>query len=87
MYSVTEEILWMKNKTYTNKDELLSTLIWCLKIFLGVCAHGSYLPNFNFVRVNPRIWQRNCKIVKSNFLDTNFQNIPDIVLSVIRSRN
>ena len=58
-----------------------------LKYFLGVHLHGRSLPDFNFFNVNPLIFQRNHKIYLTNCLETNFHNISNISLRVIRRRN
>ena len=57
------------------------------KFFLGVRLHGDSLPNFNFFKVNPQIFQRNRKVHLSNCLETNFHDIPNISLRDIRRRN
>ena len=33
-----------------------------LKLFLGARLHGSSLPNLIFFKVNPQMFQRNCKV-------------------------
>ena len=58
-----------------------------LKFFLGVRLLEGSLPNFNFFNVNPQIFQRNRKVHLSNCLETNFHNIFNISLRVIRLRN
>ena len=58
-----------------------------LKFFLGVSLHGESQPSFNFFNENPHIFQRNRKVHLSNCLETNFHNIPNISLRVIRCRN
>ena len=58
-----------------------------LKFLLGVCLHGEFQLNFNFFNVNPQIFQRNRKVHLSNSLETNFHNISNISLRVIRRRN
>ena len=58
-----------------------------LKFFLGMRLHGGSLPNFNFFNVNPQIFQQNRKVHFSNCLETNFHNISNISLRVIRCRN
>ena len=58
-----------------------------LKFFLGVRLHGGSLPNFTFFNVNPQIFQGNHKVHLSNCLETNFHNICNISLRVIRRRN
>ena len=57
-----------------------------LKFFLGVRLHGEFLPNFNFFSVNPQIFQRNRKVQLSKCLKTNFHNISNISLRIIRRR-
>ena len=57
-----------------------------LKFFLGVHLRGGSLPNFNFFNVNPQLFQRNRKVHLSNCLETNFHNISNISLRVIRHR-
>ena len=58
-----------------------------LKFFLGARLHGGSLPNFQFFNVNHPICQRNRKVHRSNCQDTNFRNISDISLRIIRRRN
>ena len=58
-----------------------------LKFFLGVGLHGGSQPNFNFFNVNHQIFQRNRKVHLSNRLQTNFHDISNIRLRVIRDRN
>ena len=58
-----------------------------LKFFLEVRLHGGSLPNFNFFNVNPQIFQRNPKVHISNCLETNFNDIFNISLRIIRRRN
>ena len=60
-----------------------------LKIFLGGPSTwgGGSLPNFHFFNVNPEISQRNHKVHFSNCQETNFHNIFNISLRVIRRRN
>ena len=55
-----------------------------LKNFLGVRLLGSSEPNFNFFNVNPQILQRNRKVNLTNCLETNFHDISNVSLSVIR---
>ena len=57
-----------------------------LNFFLEVHLHGGSLPNFNFFKVNPQIFQRNRKVHLSNCLQTNFHSISKISLKVIRCR-
>ena len=89
-----------RNETGTYYHGLLSTSIWCTKIFLRspstwrvfhvdfnfLNVNPQILTNFNFFNVNPQIWQWDRKIHCSNLLDTNFHNISDIILRVIRRR-
>ena len=56
------------------------------KIFLRVRLHEGSQPNFNFFNVNPQISQRNRKVHLTNCLETNFNNISNISLTVIRRR-
>ena len=61
-----------------------------LKRFLGVrlfFVKDTSLPNCNFFIVNSQFWEQNCKFRLSNCLDTNFHNISNIGLRVIRRRN
>ena len=58
-----------------------------LKFFLGIHLHGGSLPNFNFFNVSLQIFQWNRKVHLSNCLETNFHNISNISLRVIRRRN
>ena len=53
-----------------------------LKFMLGVRLLGG--SNFNFFNLKFQISQRNRKVHLSNCLDTNFPNIPDISLGIIR---
>ena len=57
------------------------------KFHLGVRLHGGSQHNFNFFNINPQIFQRNRKVHLSNCLETNFHNIPNIRLKVIRRGN
>ena len=74
-------------ETCTNHHGLMSTPVWCFKIFLVVRLHGGSLPNFNFFNVNPQIFQRNRKIQLSYCLETNFHDIPNISWRDIRRRS
>ena len=58
-----------------------------LKFALGVCLHLESQPNINFFNVNHQIFQRNHKVHLSNSVKTNFHNISNIRLRVIRCRN
>ena len=59
-----------------------------LKFFLGVRLHrGWSWPNFNFFIINPQIFQRNREVHLSNCLETNFHNISNNSLRIIRRRN
>ena len=58
-----------------------------LKFFLGVRLYRGSMPNLNFFHVNPQIFQRNRKVHLLNCLETNFHNISNISLRVIRRRN
>ena len=58
-----------------------------LNFFLGVRLHWEFVPNFNFFKVNPQIFQQNRKVHISDCLDTNFHNIFYISLSDIRREN
>ena len=58
-----------------------------LKFFFGVRLHERSEPIFNFFNVNPQNFQRNRKVQHSNCLETNFHNISNISLRVIRRRN
>ena len=58
-----------------------------LKFFLEVRLHRASLPNFNFFIENPQIFQRNRKVHLPNCLETNFHNISNISLRIIRRRN
>ena len=48
---------------------------------------GGSLSNFNFLNVNPQIFQRNRKVQLSNCLEKKFHNICNINLRIIRRRN
>ena len=75
--------LSQRNKTCTNQHGILYASIRCLKVFLrGPFTCGS-LPSFNFFSVN----LRNCKVRHTNCITTNFHNVSDINLRVIRRRN
>ena len=52
------------------------------EFFLGVRLHWGSLSNFNFFNVNPQIFQRNRKVLVSNF-----HEIPNNNLRDIRRRN
>ena len=58
-----------------------------LKISLGMPLHRGSQTNFNFFNVKPQIFQRNRKVHLSNCLESNFHNISNISLRVIRRRN
>ena len=58
-----------------------------LKFLLGVRLQGGSQPNFNYFNVNPQIFQRNRKVHLTKCLETNFHNISNINLRVIRRRN
>ena len=58
-----------------------------LIFFFGVRLHGGSLPNFNFFNVNPQFFQLNRKVHLSNCLETNFHNISNIGLRIIRRRD
>ena len=72
---------------------VLIIMVYCLlsfnalKFFLGVRLHGGFRPNFNFINVNYQIFQRNRKVHLTNCLETNFHDISNISLIVIRHRN
>ena len=76
-----------RNETGANHYGLLSISIYSLNFFLRVHLHGGSQPNFSFFNVNPQIFQRNRKVHLTNCLETNFQNISNISLRVIRRRN
>ena len=58
-----------------------------LKFFLRVRLHGGgSLLNFKFFNVNLKVFQRNRKVHLSNCQETNFHNISNISLTVIRCR-
>ena len=76
-----------RNETGNNHHGLLSTSVWCFKIFLRGASTWGSLPNFNFFNVNPQIFQRNRKVHLSNYLETNFHDIPNISLRDIKRRN
>ena len=57
-----------------------------LKFFLWVHLHVWSLPNFDYFKT-PKIWQQDRQVHRSNCLDTNFHNISEISLTVIRRRN
>ena len=76
-----------RNETGTNYHGLLPTLVWCFKLFLrGASSCGSQ-PNFNFFNVIPQIFQRNRKVHLTYCLETNFHNVSNISLRVIKRRN
>ena len=56
-----------------------------LKFFFGVRLHGRSQPIF--FNVNPQFFQRNRNVYLSNCLETNFQNISNISLRVIRRKS
>ena len=58
-----------------------------LKISLGMPLHRGSQTNFNFFNVKPQIFQRNRKVHLSNCLESNFHNISNISLRVIRRKN
>ena len=60
-----------------------------LNFFFGLRLHGGggSLPNFNFFKVNPQMFQWNRKDHLSSCLETNFHDIPNISLRDIRRRN
>ena len=93
-YIVTQELHYLfqyelsyRNETGTHHHALVSTSVWCFKIFLGFRLHGGSLPNFNFFNANPQIFQRNRKVPLSICVETNFHNISNINLRIIRRRN
>ena len=58
-----------------------------LKFDLGVHLHGGgSVTNINFYNVKPQIWQENRKVHLSHCPKTNFHNISNINLRVIRHR-
>ena len=84
------------NTNYPTEMKLVPIIMYycllqldALKFFLGVRQHGggASLPNFNFSNVNPQIFQRNRKVILSNCPETNFHNISNISLKIIRHRN
>ena len=68
---------------------LLSISVCYFKIFVRSATIWIVvsLPNFNFFNVNPQFFQRNRKVHLSNFLETNFHDIPNISLRDIRRGN
>ena len=58
-----------------------------VKFFFRVRLHGGSLPKFKFFNVNPQIFQQNRKAYLSNWLETNFHDIPNNSLRDIRRRN
>ena len=60
-----------------------------LKFFLGVASTwgGGLNLTLIFFNVNPHIFQRNRKVHLSNCLETNFHNISNISLRVIKRMN
>ena len=58
-----------------------------LNFFLEARLNGGSLPNYIFFNVNPQFFQRNRKVHFSNCLETNFHNISNISLRIIRRRN
>ena len=82
------------NTNYCTEMKLVQIIMdYCLlqfdalKFILRVRLHGGFLFNFYFIKVNPQIFQRNCKIHHSNSLETNFHNISNIISRVITHRN
>ena len=82
------------NKNYRTEMKLVPLIMdYCqvqfdaLKFFLGVRLYGGSLLNSNFFNINPQISQRNRKVHLTNCLKTNFHNISNISLRVIRRRN
>ena len=82
------------NSNYRTKIKLIPIIMdYCLlqfdalQFFLGVRLHRGSLPNFHFFNVNLKIFQRNRKVHLSNYLETDFRDIPNISLRVIRRRN
>ena len=61
-------------------------LFGALKFFLGVRLYGGSLPTFNFINVKSQIFQQNCKVHLTICLETNFHNISNISLRIIRRR-
>ena len=57
------------------------------KFYLGVCLHEGSLPNSSFFNATPPIFQRNRKTHLSDCGETNFHNISNISLRLIRHRN
>ena len=47
----------------------------------------NFFNDFNFLNVDPQIFQQNRKVHLTNCLETNFNNISIISLRVIRRRN
>ena len=76
-----------RNKTAINHHGLLSTSVWCFKIFLSGASTWGSQPNFNFFNVKPQNFQRNRKVHLTNCLETYFHNISNISLRVIRRKN
>ena len=58
-----------------------------LKFFFGMRIQGESLPNFNFFKANPQIFQQNLEVHLWNCLETDFHNISNSSLWVIRRRN
>ena len=58
-----------------------------LKCFLVVRLHGGSQSDFNFFNAKPQIFQRNRKVRLTICLVTNFYNISNTSLRVIRRRN
>ena len=94
MYTPSKKYPIYFNTNYRTEMKLVPIMIdYCLllldalKFFLGVRLYGGSLPNFNFFIVNPQIFRRNRKVHLTNCLETNFHNISNISLRVIRRRN
>ena len=82
------------NAYYRTEMKLVPTIMdYCLlqydalKFFLRVRLHGGSRPHFNFFNVNPQTFQRNLKVHLTTYLETNFHNISNVSLRVIRRRN
>ena len=92
--TVGQKNIYISHTNYRREMKLVPIIMhYCLlqfdalKFSLGNRLHGDSPLNFNFFNVNPQIWHRNRKVHGWNCLDTNFHNISDISLRVIRHRN
>ena len=95
MYSRSKNTPIYFNTNYRTEMKLVPVIMdYCLlqfdalKYFLVVRLHGergSY-PNCYFLNLNSQIFQRNHKVYLTNCLETNFHNISNISLRIIRHR-